>query len=100
VLSPADLAQVRAGDILVAPVIDPGMAPVFGLAAGLIVELGGLLSHGAIIAREHGLPAVANVEGATRVLQNGEQITLNADRGEIRRHVPEVRNATGSNQSK
>jgi phosphohistidine swiveling domain-containing protein len=86
VLSPADLAQIRAGDILVAPVIDPGMAPLFGLAAGLIVELGGMLSHGAIIAREYGLPAIANVEGATRILQNGEQITLSADSGEIRRH--------------
>jgi phosphohistidine swiveling domain-containing protein len=85
VLSPADLTQIRAGDILVAPVIDPGMAPLFGLAAGLIVELGGLLSHGAIIAREYGLPAIANVEGATRILQNGEQITLSADSGEVRR---------------
>jgi len=56
-----DWSRVRRGDIIVAPVIDPGMAPLFGIAGGLIVELGGTLSHGAIIAREYGLPTVANV---------------------------------------
>ncbi|HET9605588.1 MAG TPA: PEP/pyruvate-binding domain-containing protein, partial [Nitrospira sp.] len=56
-----DWSRVRRGDIIVAPVIDPGMAPLVGIAGGLIVELGGTLSHGAIIAREYGLPTVANV---------------------------------------
>ena len=56
-----DWSRVCAGDILVVSVIDPGMAPLFGVAAGLIVEMGGTLSHGAIIAREYGLPTVANV---------------------------------------
>jgi phosphohistidine swiveling domain-containing protein/uncharacterized protein with GYD domain len=85
VLSPAALGEVQWGEILVAPVIDPGMAPAFGLAAGLVIEMGGLLSHGAIIAREYGLPAVVNVAGATTVLKDGELVRLDADRGEITR---------------
>jgi pyruvate,water dikinase len=88
VLAPTDLRRIEPGDILVAPALDPGMAPVFGLAGGLIVEIGGVLSHGAIIAREYGIPAVANVTGATTRLKSGEWIRLDADRGEIRRNVP------------
>lgn len=83
VRSTADWGKVAAGDIIVAPVIDPGMAPLFGLAAGLMVEMGGTLSHGAIIAREYGLPAVANVTGAMHVLKDGDRIRLDADHGAI-----------------
>ena len=83
VRSQADWARVRSGDIVVAPVIDPGMAPLFGIATGLIVEMGGTLSHGAIIAREYGLPAVINVGRATSILSDGETIILDAERGEI-----------------
>ncbi|TAJ10577.1 MAG: hypothetical protein EPO61_01840 [Nitrospirae bacterium] len=83
VCSPEDLKRVRRGDILVVPVIDPGMAPVLGLAAGLVVEMGGTLSHGAIIAREYGLPAVANVQGACRCLQDGDWVAVDASRGEV-----------------
>ncbi|MEK6527115.1 MAG: PEP/pyruvate-binding domain-containing protein [Nitrospirota bacterium] len=85
VLSPSDMARVKRGDILVAPVIDPGMAPLFGLAAGLVVEMGGTLSHGAIIAREYGIPAVANVHHVTRLLKDGERVAVDASHGEIRR---------------
>jgi len=63
----------------------PGMAPVLGLAGGLVAEMGGTLSHGAIIAREFGLPAVANVAGATGLLKDGEQVAVDASRGEVRR---------------
>nr|MBI3611717.1 hypothetical protein [Nitrospirota bacterium] len=83
VCSPEDLKRVRRGDILVVPVIDPGMAPVLGLAAGLVVEMGGTLSHGAIIAREYGLPAVANVRLASRCLQDGDWVAVDASRGEV-----------------
>ncbi len=83
--SPDDLKKVQRGDILVVSVIDPGMAPVLGLAAGLVVEMGGTLSHGAIIAREYGLPAVANVRGATGLLKAGEQVAVDASQGAIRR---------------
>jgi rifampicin phosphotransferase len=83
VRSMEDWGCVRSGDILVVAVIDPGMAPLFGLAAGLIAEMGGTLSHGAIIAREYGLPAVANVTGIMARLKEGDRISLDAERGEI-----------------
>ncbi|MEK6639433.1 MAG: PEP-utilizing enzyme [Nitrospirota bacterium] len=69
--------------MLVVSIIDPGMAPLFGVAAGLVAEMGGRLSHGAIIVREYGLPAVANVSGVTTRLKEGDHISLDAERGEI-----------------
>jgi pyruvate,water dikinase len=84
-LSPNDMKKVKRGDILVAPVIDPGMAPLMGLAAGLVVEMGGTLSHGAIIAREYGLPALANVQEVTHLLKDGERVAVDATAGEIKR---------------
>jgi pyruvate,water dikinase len=84
-LSPDDLKKVKRGDILVASVIDPGVAPLMGLAAGLVVEMGGMLSHGAIIAREYGLPAIANVHGVTHLLKDGERVAVDATGGEIKR---------------
>jgi pyruvate,water dikinase len=56
-----------------------------GLAAGLIAEMGGTLSHGAIIVREYGLPAIVNVQQATRVLQDGERVAVDASLGVITR---------------
>jgi pyruvate,water dikinase len=84
-LSPNDMKKVKRGDILVASVIDPGMAPLMGLAAGLVVEMGGTLSHGAIIAREYGLPAIANIHGVTHLLKDGERVAVDATAGEIKR---------------
>jgi pyruvate,water dikinase len=83
VRSPADWGKVRAGDIIVTSVIDPGMAPLFVIAAGLVAEMGGTLSHGAIIAREFGLPAVVNVSGATARIREGDSLLVDALRGEI-----------------
>ncbi len=85
VVSPDDLKKVRRGDILVVPVIDPGLAPLFGLAAGLVAEMGGTLSHGAIIAREYGLPTVANVPSAMYQLKDGERVIVDATKGEVQR---------------
>ena len=82
--SVADWGRVMPGEILVVPVIDPGLAPLFGLAGGLIAEMGGTLSHGAIIAREYGLPTIANVEGAITRLSDGQVVTLDAGSGTIR----------------
>jgi pyruvate,water dikinase len=78
-----DWGKVTQGDIIVAPVIDPGMAPLFGIAGGLIVEMGGTLSHGAIIAREYGLPTVTNVEGAMSRLREGQLVRMDAGAGTI-----------------
>lgn len=81
--SAADWSKVMPGEILVVPVIDPGLAPLFGLAGGLIAEMGGTLSHGAIIAREYGLPTIANVEGAMTRLSDGSHVQLDAGTGTI-----------------
>jgi pyruvate,water dikinase len=83
VRSPEDFRTVQRGDIVVTSVIDPGMAPLFGLAGGLVAEMGGILSHGAIIAREYGIPTVANIAGITRFIQDGQHITVNADSGHV-----------------
>jgi pyruvate,water dikinase len=80
-----DWPRVRTGDILVSPVIDPGMAPLFGVAAGLVAEMGGTLSHGAIIAREYGLPALVNVPYATSLLRENEQVEIVSATGIVRR---------------
>jgi pyruvate,water dikinase len=81
--SAADWSKVIPGEILVVPVIDPGLAPLFGLAGGLIAEMGGTLSHGAIIAREYGLPTIANVEDAMTRLSDGLHVQLDAGTGTI-----------------
>ena len=77
---------LQPGEILVARATDPGWTPLFGVAAGLILELGSVLSHGAVVAREYGLPAVVNVEGATRLLQDGDIVTVDGTSGRIRLH--------------
>jgi rifampicin phosphotransferase len=82
--STMDWSRVMPGDILVVPVIDPGLAPLFGIAGGLIAEMGGTLSHGAIIAREFGLPTVANVGGAMSRFSDGVRVLLDARAGTIR----------------
>ncbi|MGB7582725.1 MAG: PEP/pyruvate-binding domain-containing protein [Sedimentisphaerales bacterium] len=76
--------QVQAGEILVAPFTDPGWTPYFIPAAGIVMDQGGLLSHGAIIAREYGIPAVVNVGNATRIIKTGQTIQVDGDRGVVR----------------
>lgn len=88
VRSVEDWKRVRQGDILVVPVIDPGMAPLFGLAAGLIAEMGGTLSHGAIIAREYGLPVLVNVPYVTSVLHENERVQIVSSTNSVSRLVP------------
>lgn len=81
VLSPEQFERVRPGDVLVTRGADPGWTPHFGLLAGLILETGGQLSHGAVVAREYGLPAVAAVPGITRRLADGQRVTLDGRTG-------------------
>jgi phosphohistidine swiveling domain-containing protein len=83
VLSPAQFDRVRAGDVLVTRGADPGWTPLFGLLAGLILEVGGQLSHGAVVAREYGLPAVAALPGITTRLADGELVTLDGRTGTV-----------------
>ena len=79
-----DAWRLQAGDILVTRQTDPGWAPVFPLISGLVVERGGMLSHGAIIAREFGIPSVVGVDGATLRIPAGATICVDGDRGTVR----------------
>lgn len=83
VLDPTQETDFHPGDILVSRSTDPGWTPLFRLAGGLILEKGGLLSHGAIVAREFGLPAVVGIPGVTRLLQSGQVVEVDGDRGEV-----------------
>ena len=81
ILSPQDFQHLRPGEILVAPMTNPVWTPLFAIAAGIITEVGGVLSHGAIVAREYGIPAVMSVPGITGLLVDGEYVTVDGDRG-------------------
>jgi pyruvate,water dikinase len=85
VRNPGDFGQMKRGAILVAPATDPSWTPLLTLASGVIVEIGGILSHASTIAREYGLPALANVKHATRRLKTGERIRLDANQEMITR---------------
>ncbi len=80
--SPADADRFEAGDVLVCPSTDPSWTPVFARAAAVVMERGGTLSHGAVVAREMGLPAVV-LENATKRLTDGATIHVDADRGGV-----------------
>jgi pyruvate,water dikinase len=77
-------ARLSEGDILVTRQTDPGWAPVFFLIKGLVMERGGMLSHGAILAREYGIPTVVGVPDATRQIAQGQMIQVDGDRGVVR----------------
>jgi phosphoenolpyruvate synthase/pyruvate phosphate dikinase len=76
-------ADLEPGDILVTAYTDPSWTPVFLLIAGLVTEVGGQMTHGAVIAREYGLPAVVGVEQATRMIRDGQRIRVNGTDGYI-----------------
>jgi len=80
-----DMAQadLEAGDILVTTFTDPSWSPLFVGIAGLVTEVGGLMTHGAVIAREYGLPAVVSVEQATRLIRDGQRIRVHGTDGFI-----------------
>lgn len=85
---PAEGTRLQVGEILVAPSTDPGWTPLFLKAGGLVVETGGYLSHGAIVAREFALPAVVNLPGILGALADGELLEVDGQRGTVRR-IPE-----------
>jgi pyruvate,water dikinase len=78
-------AYIEPGEILVAPVTDVAWTPLFAQAGGLVVEVGGLLSHGSIVAREYGVPTVVGVAGATRSIRTGDRISVDGSTGRVRK---------------
>jgi rifampicin phosphotransferase len=76
-------AEFEAGDILVTAYTDPSWTPLFLAINGLVTEVGGLMTHGAVIAREYGLPAVVGVEHATQLIRDGQQIRVNGTDGYV-----------------
>jgi pyruvate,water dikinase len=82
ILDMAD-AEVEPGDILVTAYTDPSWSPLFVAVAGLVTEVGGLMTHGAVIAREYGLPAVVGVEHATQLIADGQRIRVHGTDGYV-----------------
>jgi pyruvate,water dikinase len=78
-----EAGKLEKGDILVTRQTDPGWVVVFPLISGLIVERGGMLSHGAIVSREFGIPAIVGVDSATTRIKDGDRLILNANTGDI-----------------
>jgi pyruvate,water dikinase len=76
---------LESGEILVAPITDVGWTPYFGLISGLVTDVGSAVSHGAVVAREYGLPAVVNTRIGTLVFKTGDRVLLDGDRGIVRR---------------
>lgn len=76
-------AHLEPGEILVAPSTDPGWTPLFLTAGGLVMEMGGMMSHGAVVAREYGIPAVVGVAGATEQIATGQQVRVDGSAGTV-----------------
>lgn len=83
VRGPEDFASFLPGEILVAPTTTPAWTPLFARAAAIVTDVGGPLSHGSIVAREFGLPAVLGTESATRRLKDGDLVTVDGDQGVV-----------------
>jgi pyruvate,water dikinase len=80
---PEDFSRMQAGDVLVAPLTTPAWTPLFARAAAVVTDVGGPLSHGSIVAREYGIPAVLGTESATKRIRSGQIITVDGTTGEV-----------------
>ncbi len=80
---PEEFAQMQPGDILVAAITTPAWTPLFAMAAGIVTDVGGPFSHGSIVAREYGIPAVLGTGAATRRIHSGQTITVDGTAGEV-----------------
>lgn len=83
---PLESENLKKGEILVAPSTDPGWTPLFLKASGIIMEIGGYLSHGAIVSREYGIPAVVNIPNILTILKDGQTVTIDGNKGEVILH--------------
>jgi pyruvate,water dikinase len=82
-LNQEDFSQMQPGDILVAEITTPAWTPLFTMAAGVVTDIGGPLSHGSIVAREYAIPAVLGTGVATQRIRNGQTITVDGDTGTV-----------------
>jgi pyruvate,water dikinase len=80
ILDPAH-ETLHSGEVLIAPFTDPGWTPLFINAAALVMEVGGLITHGSVVAREYGIPAVVGVEDATKRIRTGQRVRVDGDAG-------------------
>jgi phosphoenolpyruvate synthase/pyruvate phosphate dikinase len=83
ILKMEDANDIEEGDILVTTFTDPSWTPLFVSVKGLVTEVGGLMTHGSVIAREYGLPAVVGVENATKLIKDGQRIRVNGTEGYV-----------------
>ncbi len=79
--SPADFSRMEPGTILVCPTTTPAWTPLFSQASGLVTDVGGVLAHGSIVAREFGIPAVLGTGEASQRIRHGQRITVDGDQG-------------------
>jgi len=80
---PGQEKKLNPGDVLIAPSTDPGWTPLFLRTAAIVLERGGIGSHGAIVAREFGIPAVLNITGVMRLIKDGQQVIVDGDEGKV-----------------
>ena len=85
IFSPKEISKIKSGDILVAPQTNPDYVPAMKKSAAIVTEKGGRTSHAAIVSRELGIPAVVGAEGATKIIKDGEIISVNGATGEVYR---------------
>ena len=78
-----DAYTLNGEEILVTPFTDPGWTPVFSKIAGVVTEVGGMLSHAAVIGREYGIPAILNLPGACTLLKSGQWVEMDGESGEV-----------------
>jgi pyruvate,water dikinase len=81
--APEDFNQLKSGDVLVAPITTPAWTPLFAMASAIVTDVGGPLSHGSIVAREYGIPAVLGTGVATRRIQSGQTVTVDGSVGTV-----------------
>jgi pyruvate,water dikinase len=83
VMDVRDVGKLEEGEILVAPVTSPSWTPVFGKVAAAVSDIGGIMSHAAIVAREYGMPAVVGTGNATARISTGDRIRVDGDQGVV-----------------
>ena len=88
ILSPSDFDRMRPGTILVCPTTTPAWTQLFPQAIGLVTDIGGILAHGSIVAREYGIPAVLGLKDATERIRDGETLTVDGDSGSVELQCP------------